>query len=92
MIDIFKISLIAFMISAIIQQEKSMLKWYHVLIKKLPWYLYFPLGGCYKCFTGQFCLWYFVFTKSFDIIELGFFIACGIYLAMIWNKIYCWLD
>lgn len=86
------------MISAIIQQEKSLFKWYHIFIKKLPWYLYFPFGGCYKCFTGQFMLWYYLIKDNFIIygldqwIEFGFFIACGILLAMIWNKIYCYLD
>jgi hypothetical protein len=80
------------MISAIIQQDKSLLKWYHSLIKQLPWYLYFPLGGCYKCFVGQFCLWYFIITKPFNIIELGFFISAGIFLSMVYHLIYCWLD
>jgi hypothetical protein len=97
MYEIVKISLIAFMISATIQQKKSLLAWYRKLIKKLPWYLYFPLGGCYKCFVGQFCLWYFLIKSHFIIqglnqwIDFGFFISTGIFSAMIYNKIYCWL-
>jgi hypothetical protein len=95
MIDILKISLIAFMTSAMIQQRRSLFKWYKKLIKRLPWYLYFPLGGCYKCFTGQVMLWYYLIKHNFVIdkwIDFGFFIAVGIFLSMIYHLIYCWLD
>jgi len=91
MIEILKISLIAFMISALIQDEHTCLSWYRKLIERLPWWLCKPLGGCYRCFTGQICLWYFVFTKPFRLFELGFFIAAGIMTAMVYNKIYCYL-
>jgi hypothetical protein len=66
-------------------------EWYQNLLDKLPDWLCKPLGGCYKCFTGQVCLWYFLFTKPFDIIELLFFVCAGIFASMIYNKIYCWL-
>ena len=91
MIEILKISLIAFMLCAISQKDGSILNWYQGLIERLPEWLYRPLGGCYICFTGQVMLWYFIFTKPFDIIELGFFISAGILSAMVYNKIYCWL-
>jgi hypothetical protein len=91
MIEILQISLIAFMISALIQDEHTLFSWYGKLIERLPWYLYKPLGGCYRCFVGQFCLWYFIIVKPFHLIELGFFISAGIFSAMIYHKIYCYL-
>jgi hypothetical protein len=97
MIEILKISLIAFVVAALIQRKQSMLSWYGKLIKKLPWYLYFPLGGCYLCFVGEFCLWYYIVTKKFVFeldyfTELGFFILAGIFISMVYHKIYCWLN
>jgi len=91
MIEIFKISLIAFMFVALGQKKKSIFHWYQILIKPLPWYIKNPLGGCYKCLTGEVCLWYFIFTKPFNIVELLFFCSAGIMSAMIYNKIYCYL-
>lgn len=88
---ILKISLICYMFCAITQKDGSILNWYNRLIIRLPEWLYKPLGGCYVCFTGQVCLWYFVFTKPFSIIELGFFISGGILSSMVYNKLYCWL-
>ena len=98
MIEILQISLIAFMVSAMIQQKRSLLKWYGKIIKRLPWYLYFPLGGCYKCFVGQFCLWYYLVKNNFQIhgidkwFDFGFFVAAGIFSAMVYHLVYCWLD
>jgi hypothetical protein len=91
MIDILKISIIGFIISALIQEQRTILSWYGNLISELPWYLFRPLGGCYKCFVGQLCLWYFLIRKPFDIIELLFFVSAGIFCSMIYNKIYCFL-
>jgi len=91
MIDVLKISLIAFMFCALGQDEGMIFNWYQKLIVKLPDWLCRPLGGCYKCFVGQVCLWYFVFVKPFNIVELLFFISAGILSAMVYNKIYCYL-
>lgn len=91
MIEILKISLIAFMFSALTQEEHSLLSWYGKLLDRLPWWLCKPLGGCYRCFAGQVCLWYFIFTKPFDLFELGFFVSAGILASMIYNEIYCYL-
>ena len=88
MIDVFKISLISFMFCAL-GQEGMIFEWYQKLISKLPKWLHRPLGSCYKCFTGQVCLWYFIFTKPFNVINFLFFISAGILLSMIWNAIYC---
>lgn len=92
MIDIFKISLISFMFCALGRDEGTIFYWYQKLIKRLPIWINFPLGGCYKCFTGQVCFWYFIIRKPFNIIELLFFVSAGIMASMIYNKLYCWLN
>jgi hypothetical protein len=93
MIEIAKIALIGFIFSALVQRKKSIFSWYNKIIKKLPWYLYFPLGGCYLCVTGELMLWYFIFKDFIPeiLIDCLFFISAGISVAMIYNKIYCWL-
>jgi hypothetical protein len=90
MIDILKISLISFMFCAL-GSEGMIFAWYQRLINRLPDWLCKPLGGCYKCFTGQVMLWYFILFKQFNIIELLFFVSAGILCSMIYNKIYCYL-
>lgn len=93
MIEIAKISLIAAMISMLIQEEHSPLTWYCKLIERLPWYLCKPLGGCYMCFTGQVCLWYYLITRwrAYNPVDHLFFVFAGILIAMVYHKIYCWL-
>ena len=90
MIDILKISLIAFMFSALTQDEHTLLSWYGKLLNKLPWYLCKPLGGCYRCFVGQVCLWYLV-IKGETILEIMFLTSFGIMISMVYNKAYCFL-
>jgi len=89
--EILKISLIGFMFSALTQDQHTLLSWYGKLIERLPWYLYKPLGGCYRCFVGQLCLWYYLLTKPFNLVEWLFFVAAGIMLSMVYNAIYCYL-
>jgi hypothetical protein len=72
-------------------EEGMIFHWYRKLICRLPEWLCRPLGGCYRCLTGQICLWYFLFTKPFNIVELLFFCSAGIFCSMIWNEIYSWL-
>jgi hypothetical protein len=90
--DLIKISLIAFMFSALSQRERSILSWYGKAIDRLPWYISRPIGGCYMCITGQACLWYYVIAvRPFYVIDLAFFVSGGILLSMCYNKLYCWL-
>ena len=90
MIEILKISLIAYMFCAL-GEEGKLFHFYQRVICKLPKYLCKPLGGCFMCFTGQVCLWYFVITKPLKIIELLFFCSAGILISMIWNRLYQFL-
>jgi hypothetical protein len=91
MIEILKISLIAFMFSALTQDEHTLLSWYGKLLNKLPWWLCKPLGGCYRCFVGQVCLWYLLLSHNFHSFEILFLTSFGIMVSMIYNKIYCLL-
>lgn len=61
---------------------------YQFLIGKLPDYLFKPLGGCAKCLTGQFSLWYFLFTQPFNLLELLFFISLSILFTSIIVKLW----
>lgn len=96
MIEILKISLIAYMFCAL--GSKGMIfSPYRRLIDRLPDWLSWPLGKCFKCFTGQAMFWYYIFTKAWDgantdFIELVFFISAGIIASMIWDKLYRFLD
>ena len=104
MITIIKISLIAFMFSALTQDQHTLLSWYGKLLNKLPWWLYKPLGGCYRCLVGEVCFWYliikgetiqigfwYLIIKKETIIEILFLTSFGIMISMIFNKIYCYL-
>ena len=90
MYEIIKISLICYMFCAL-GGDGKIFHWYRMLIEELPDWLYHPLGGCFMCFTGQVMFWYFLFTKPFDVIELGFFVSAGIMLSLVWDKLYEWL-
>ena len=90
-LEILKISLIAFMFVAISKQEQSIFSWYQKLIEPLPWYISEPIGGCYMCFTGQVCFWYYLLTQPFSVINLLFFASAGIMLSMVYNRIYNYL-
>lgn len=92
MIEILQISLVAFMFSKLAHEERSILSWYNNLIEKLPWWLYMPLGGCYRCFVGQVCLWYSVLVIRHNLVISLFYISAGILSSMIYNKLYEYLD
>lgn len=91
MIEILKISLIAYMFCAL-GSNGMIFNWYQKLIAGLPDWLSWPLGKCFKCFAGQAMLWYFIFTHKFDIVELLFFVSAGIMASMVWDTLYRLLD
>ena len=64
--------------------------WYQKLIGYLPDWLWKPLGGCVKCFTGQVCFWFYLFKyyESYSLFDHAIFVSLGIFLAVIINKIY----
>jgi len=92
MFEIIKISLITFMFAALVQEPHTPLTWYGKLLDKLPWYLQKPLGGCYRCVTGEVLLWYYVFTfDHYSLIDNLFYPSFGIICSMVYNMIYCTL-
>ena len=93
MIEIFKISLIAFMFCALGQEKGDIFHWYQRLLRRLPEFLSKPLGGCWICFSGQCALWYYLIFhfKTYNFIEHLFFISATIFCSMIYNKLYSWL-
>jgi hypothetical protein len=93
MIEILKISLIAYMFCALGQNEGMIFYGYQKLIKQLPHYFHYPLGGCYLCFTGQICFWFYLikYFQNYNLIDHLFFVSSGIFVSAVYNKIYCWL-
>jgi len=93
MLIVVKISLICYVFCAL-QEPEMIFSFYQKLIYKLPNWLYFPLGGCYKCLTGQVCLWYYLinYFNSYNIIDHLFFISSGIFLSLIYNKLWDFLE
>lgn len=88
--ELFKISFIAYMFVTL--GRKGLIFYpYQWLISHLPGWLRDPLGGCFMCFTGQVCFWYFIITKRFDFFELVFFTFAGIGISLIYDKIFRWL-
>jgi len=92
--EILKISLTAYMFVSLGQNRGMIFYPYQKKIKKLPKWISWPLGRCYKCFVGQVCFWYFIFTNPFQleniasqIIDLAFFVSAGIALSMVFHKI-----
>jgi hypothetical protein len=87
MFEIFKISLIAFMFTAL-GEPGMIFAPYQKVINKLPEWIAKPLGSCSYCFTGQVSLWYFVITKPFNIIDLLFFVSLSVFLVSIYERIW----
>ena len=84
-----KISLIAYVFCACGEPE-NIFAFYQRAINRLPLYLSKPLGGCFKCFTGQICFWVYLinYFNSYNIIDHLFFTSLGISLSLIYN--YLW--
>ena len=95
MIEILKISLIAFMFVKLGDEDK-IFHFYRKLICRLPEWLCRPLGGCHICFVGQACLWVYLLNRialhQYDIFEHLFYVSAGILASMIYNKIYNYLN
>ena len=93
MIEILKISLIAF-VFVMLTENKMIFSFYKLWLLKLPEWIAFPLGLCYMCFTGQVCLWYYLIFhfKEYNFIEHLFFISAGIMLSHVYRIIYSYAD
>lgn len=91
MYTVIQISLVAFMF-VYLGQPGYIFAWYQKLIDPLPEWLWKPLGGCVKCFTGQAMFWYYIFFMEYNFIQHLFYVSTAILLSMIYNKLTDYLD
>jgi hypothetical protein len=84
--ELLKVSLVAFMFCAL-GTEGMIFNFYQEWIRNLPWWIRNPIGGCYLCFTGEVCLWYFVIKHHslLRILDLLTFASAGIFAALIYK-------
>jgi hypothetical protein len=89
MIKVFEISLICLVFIKLGEPEE-IFAFYQRAIDKLPYWVFKPLGGCLKCFTGQVCFWFYLIKhfQSYNILDHLFFVSLGISLSLIYN--YLW--
>lgn len=89
MLDIAKISIICFAFY-ILGSPGMIFDWYQKLINPLPEWLWKPLGGCLKCFTGQAAFHYYWIThlKNYNIVDQLFYPSMGILIAILLNYLY----
>ena len=87
--EVVKISLIAFMFVALGDPE-MIFSPYQKLISRLPKWLNKPLGGCSYCFTGQVCFWYYLIFhfREYKLVDHLFFASAGIFLVAIYSFIW----
>lgn len=87
----FWIACLAAVFSLHLIDEGQILDRYHVLISRLPEWLYMPLGGCGYCLAGQLSLWIFLFTGRYNPARHVFFIVGTIFMyhliQYIWERL-----
>lgn len=93
MIEIFKISLIAFMFYAL-GRKGMIFEFYQRWISKLPDKFNYPLGKCVICLTGQVMFWFYLikYFHTYNLIDHLFFASAGMFLSVIYNLIYSYLN
>jgi len=89
LILLLKISLITTVFVRLTEPE-MIFAWYGKLIGNLPHWLYYPFGGCTKCFTGQVTFWSYpiIYFHSYSFVDHLFFASLGILLSLIYDKIW----
>ncbi len=90
MLEIAKIAVISYVVTSLMEGG-MIFHWWYNLIEKLPQWLFFPLGGCAKCFAGQVGLWYYLIAhfSEYNLWEHIFFISGVILLVMILDRLLC---
>ena len=86
---LFKLTIIAYVFCAL-GDDGMIFGWYQKLLLKVPDWLAFPLGACFKCFTGQVTAWGYliVYFKDYNLLDHLFFVSAGIFLSVIYNFIW----
>jgi hypothetical protein len=89
MLEILQISLIT-TVFVQLMEPGMIFAFYGRLISRLPIWLYNPLGGCVKCFTGQVAFWFYVikYFDSYNFFDHLFFVSAAIFLSLIYDKLW----
>jgi hypothetical protein len=93
MIEIFKISLIAFMFYAL-GRKGMIFEFYQRWISHFPDKFSYPLGKCVMCFSGQCGFWFYIvkYFHSYNLIEHLFFVSAVIFLSVIYNYVFAFIN
>lgn len=90
----FQLAVISYVYSVILTEPGMILSWWFKILSqlnddgKLPEWMYLPLIGCFKCVSGQFALWaYLYWTDLYNLYEHIFTICLTIFFAIIIDKI-----
>ena len=69
-----QVAVFSVVFSCILIEEGMIFGFYGRLLKRLPEWIGFPLGGCAYCMGGQIALWYFIYRIYFIPERYDFFI------------------
>lgn len=89
MLEILQIAVIAY-VFLLLTEDKMIFGWYGRLIERIKYdWLYYPMGGCEKCFAGQLALWYYLIKHfaSYNLFNHVWFISAVILTVLIIDKI-----
>ena len=87
--EILQVAVIAY-VFILLTEDKMIFGWYGRLIEKITYdWLYYPLGGCTKCFAGQCAAWYYLIAHfhTYNLFDHIWFISATILTVLIIDKI-----
>ena len=88
---------LSFVFVEILTEPNEIFYSYYNAIRKLPEWLFKPLGGCLLCFTGQVTFWSYIFSFDYELTYKFIFIHLSVVAIAIFinyilqktiNKIY----
>jgi len=88
---------LSFVFVEILTEPNEIFYSYYNAIRKLPEWLFKPLGGCLLCFTGQVTFWSYIFIFDYELTYKFIFIHLSVVAIAIFinyilqktiNKIY----
>jgi len=89
LIEILCIAVVAVVYADILTDTEMLLEGlYGWLRDRLPDWLFKPLIGCSKCFSGQLALWWFIFTHDFELPLLVVFVSGAIFSTVLLRWVY----
>ena len=85
---------LSFVFVEILTEPNEIFYFYYNAIRKLPEWLFKPLGGCLLCFTGQVTFWSYIFIFDYELTYKFIFIHLSVAMILLIiftktiNKIY----